>query len=150
MFSLVPFNKRSNGVTLKNDLWNLDRVFEDFFSDSFLSSFSNASYSIKADIRETEKEYIIDADIPGVKKEDIKLELKDEVLTIGVEHKEEIKEEKENYLRKERKYGAYSRSFYVENAKHEEVQAKYNDGVLSITIPKKEVRKPEERKIEIQ
>jgi HSP20 family protein len=88
--------------------------------------------------------------MPGVKKEDIKLELRDDILTLAVEHSEQVNEEKGNYIRRERKYGSYSRSFRLGNVNNEAVSAKYNDGVLSVTIPKAEPEKARSNRIEIQ
>ena len=150
MFGLTLYNKRNGDLLRRNDTWDFRNIFDDFFSDSFVPAIFSASHPIKADIRETEKEYIIDAEIPGTKKEDIKLNLKDENLTILVEHNEETKEEKENYIRRERKHGSYSRSFYVDNVKNEDVTAKYSEGILTVILPKRADRKEPVHKINIQ
>lgn len=150
MFGLTPFNRRSNELIRKNDVWDLRNVFDEFFNDAFLPTFMGSGHPIKTDIRETEKEYIVDAEIPGVRKEDIKLDLRDDTLTILVEHNENINEERDNFVRKERRYGSYSRRFYVEGVKHEEVKAQYNNGVLTITLPKEEGKQDKKRNIEIQ
>ncbi len=121
------------------NLFNMDSMLSDFFNDSFVG-FTGIN-SIKADIKENEKEFIIDAEIPGVSKEDIKLDFKDERLTISVEKNEETKEERDNFVRRERRFGSTSRSFYVENVKHEEVTAKYENGILTIVLPKSEAKK---------
>ncbi len=150
MFGLTPYNKRGNGMMGRNDLFDMRSIFDSFFEDPFRNSFFSAGNPMKADIRETEKEYILDAELPGVRKEDIKLDLRDDTLTISVEHNEETNEEKDNYIRRERKFGSFSRSFYVENVKHENVTAKYNDGILTVNIPKEEAGKERKRKIDIQ
>lgn len=144
MFGLVPFNRRANDLTVKNDVFDL---FEDFFNEPF--GFFTSAHPIKADVRETDREYIVEADMPGVKKEDIRLELYDGILTIGVEHNEQTDENRENYIRKERRYGSYSRSFQVDGVKQEDVTAKYNDGVLTVNLPKSAEGKPRTHKIEI-
>jgi HSP20 family protein len=150
MFGLTPYNRRNNELVSRNGMFDFRNVFDDFFSDSFLPGFFSVSNQMKADIRENEKEYVIDAEIPGVKKEDIKLELRDDTLTISVERNEQVNEERENYIRKERRYGSYSRSFYVENVKNEDVSAKYNDGILTVTLPKSKEAKEKHHRIEIQ
>ncbi|MGI6776508.1 MAG: Hsp20/alpha crystallin family protein [Acetivibrionales bacterium] len=147
---LVPFNRRGADIARRCDPWGFRNMFEDFFSDSFLPTFFSDSYPIRADIRETDKEFIIDAEIPGVKKEDIKLDLRDNVLTIGVEHNEETTEERKDYIRKERRYGAFSRSFNVENINQEDISAKYDNGILTITLPKSDDRKESGKRIDIQ
>lgn len=149
MFGLVPFSRRTSDLARRNNAFSLENFFDDFFNDSFTTGFFTTAHPIKADVRETDKEYIVEADMPGVKKEDIKLELKDGVLTLGVEHNEQVNEEKENYIRKERKYGSYSRSFSVDGVKQEDVSAKYSDGVLTVTLPKSEEAKPKTHRIDI-
>ncbi len=145
MFGIVPF--RNNKIQERGSLFDIDSMFNDFFSDPALG-FSGLN-SMKADIKENEKEYIIEAEIPGARKEDIKLDLRDDRLTISVEKSEETKEERANYIRRERRYGSSSRSFYVENVNNEDVSAKYENGILSVVLPKSEVKKSNNR-IEIQ
>ncbi|MHB8062545.1 MAG: Hsp20/alpha crystallin family protein [Ruminiclostridium sp.] len=145
MFGIVPF--RNNKIQERGNLFDLESMFSDFFNDSFMG-FAGAN-SIKADVKETEKEFIIDAEIPGAKKEDIKLDLRDDRLIISIEKSEETKEEKDNYIRRERRFGSSSRSFLVENVKHDEVTAKYENGILSIVLPKSETKKANNR-IDIQ
>lgn len=150
MFGLTPYNRKNNGLTARDGFFDFRNVFDDFFNDSFLPGFFTAAHPIKADIRETEKEYVIDAEIPGVKKEDIKLELRDDTLVIAVERNEQVDEERDNYIRKERRYGSYSRCFYVENVRNEDVAAKYNDGILTVTLPKSAESREKKHRIEIQ
>lgn len=150
MFGLTPFNRRNNSLSGRNDFMDLRNVFEEFFTDTAFPTFFTEGPGIRADIRESEKEYVIEAEIPGVKKEDIKLDLRDEVLTIAVEHREEVSEERDNFIRKERKFGSFSRSFAVNNIKREGVTAKYEDGILSIVLPKEEDGKVNRRQIDIQ
>lgn len=150
MFGLTPFNNRRENSLVRRDPWDIKSVFDDFFNDAVFPGFFTASSPIRADIRETDKEYVIEAEIPGAKKEDIKLDLRDNVLTVSVERNEEVNEEKENYIRKERRYGSCSRSFYVENVKHEDVKAKYNDGILAVTLPKEVTGKDSRHNIEIE
>jgi len=150
MFGLTPYNRRNNILARRNDIFDLRSVFEDFFGDSFFGGFFSAAHPIRADIRETDKEFIIEAEIPGVKKEDIKLELRDNNLTISVENSVETNEERENYIRRKRRYGSYSRSFYVDNVRPEDVTAKYNDGILTIVLPKAEEIRRKGYNIEIK
>lgn len=148
MFGLVPFS-RKNSISTRNEFLDFNSFFDNFFNDSITAGFFQAPNPIKADISETEKEYLIEADMPGVKKEDIKLELRDGVLTIGVEHNEEVDEKRENYIRKERRYGSYCRSFQVDGVNQEDVTAAYNDGVLTVKLPKTEEVKPKTHRIDI-
>ncbi len=144
MFGIVPFR---NHKIQERGLLDIENMFNSFFNDSFLGL--SGGNPIRADIKENEKEFIVEAEIPGVAKEDIKLDLRDDRLTIAVEQNQESKEEKDNYIRKERRYGSFSRSFYVENVKNEDVSAKYENGILTIVLPKSETKKVNNR-IEIQ
>ena len=101
----------------------------------------------KTDVRETDGSYELDIDLPGFKKDEIKAQLKDGYLTIsaakGVNNDQKDKDG--NYIRRERYSGSMSRSFYVgENVTQEDVHAKYEDGILKLTVPKKDQKKVEE------
>ena len=99
MFGLVPFK-------MNKDLNNSNTMFNDLFGDFFNDNL-NMNTAIKADIRETKEAYILEADLPGMRKEDINLEYNQNYLTIHA-HKNETKEDKkENYIRKERHYGDF-------------------------------------------
>jgi HSP20 family protein len=142
MFDLVPFRKRHG--ELMNSFFGRD-FMEDFFNGDLFG----VNSGIKADIKENEKEYIIEADMPGVDKEAIEVELRDNYLTISANHREELNEERENYIRKERRVGKIARSFYVENVKNEDVKASYKNGVLKLVLPKSEPQKKKSYKIDI-
>ena len=135
---------------------NLMDVFNDF-SQSFLSGWDNpervlygknASRMMKTDVKETDAGYELAVDLPGFKKEEIKLELENGTLTISTEKSLENKEEKKGrVLRQERYAGTMSRSFYVgEHVTEEDIKARYENGVLSLNIPKKEAPKAPEKK----
>ncbi|HEX3037252.1 MAG TPA: Hsp20/alpha crystallin family protein, partial [Thermodesulfobacteriota bacterium] len=101
-----------------------------------------------ADIYETESGYVVKADFPGVKKENIQIDVHDGTLTLKAEKKFEEKESKDNYLRVERAYGSFVRSFRLpKNVDAEKIEAEYKDGVLEVTLPKKEEAKP--KKIQV-
>jgi len=102
------------------------------------------------DIVEEEKAYLVKADLAGMKPEDIKIEVKNNVLTVSGERKLERKEEGEDgYRRIEREYGSFTRSFTLpETAEGDNIDANYKDGVLTVTIPKR--AEPEPRQIEVQ
>ncbi len=135
---------------------NLMDVFNDFDRD-FFRGFSrpehmlygkNAPRMMKTDVKETDEGYELDVDLPGFKKEEIHLDLENGYLTISTEKSLENKEEKKGkVLRQERYAGTMSRSFFVgENVTEEDIRAKYENGVLSLVIPKKEARKVPEKK----
>lgn len=150
MFGLTPYNRRGNEITRRDDPFNFGSLLDEFFGESMMPAFYTAANQIKTDIRETEKEYVVEAEIPGAKKEDIKLELRDDVLTISVEHNEQVDEERNNYIRKERRYGSYSRSFQVQNVRNEDVTAKYENGIVAVTLPKSDEVKENRHSIDIQ
>ena len=128
-------------------------LFRDFFGeDDFFSRRESAI--MKTDIKEKKDKYIIEMDLPGYEKENINLELKNGYLEVNANTlKEENNEENERYVHKERFFGHCSRNFYVgEVVKEEDIQAEFKNGILMITIPKKDEKKelPEARRIEIK
>lgn len=114
------------------------------------SSFNNNLWRPLCDVKETDKELLVHAELPGVKKEDIHIELQNGILTISGERKEEKKEEKEKYHRVERNYGRFARSVAVpEGVTEDQVKAKIENGVLEVAIPKPPA-KPAPKQIPIQ
>ena len=105
-----------------------------------------ADHIMKTDVREKEDAYEVMIDLPGFKKEEVKIELKNGNLTIHAEKTLDKEEKKEGkYIRQERYSGNMSRSFYVgENVKVQDVQAKFENGILTLDIPKKDPKKPVE------
>ena len=122
------------------------------FDDDFFPVLSNRTSSMPAvNIREDEKNYIIDLAIPGINKKDLKIDMNEDVLTISSEIKNESEESKDGYKRKEFSYSSFCRSFYIpENVNRDKIDANYKDGVLSVELPKQEEEKNKiTRKIEI-
>ena len=140
---------------------NLMDMFDDF-DRSFFRGFNcpertlygkNAAHLMKTDVKETADSFEVDVDLPGFKKDEIKLELNNGYLTISTEKSLEKKEEKEGkVIRQERFAGSMQRSFYVgQTLTEEDIKAKYENGVLSLTLPKKDARKvPEKKQILIE
>jgi HSP20 family protein len=125
----------------------VNRLFESSFSrrrdHSTLTSWAPA-----VDIFETENELVVKADLPEVREKDIDVRVENNMLTVRGERKFEEKTEKENYLRVERTYGTFSRSFSLPNTvNNEAIQADYNNGVLTITLPKRAESKPKQVKV---
>lgn len=138
---LVPMNNNL-GFSL------FDNMFDDMFKDPFFTN-SSATKLMKTDIQEKDNNYILDMDLPGYDKSDIKAQLKDGYLTITAQKNtsKEDKDEKGNYIRRERYCGKCSRSFYVgENLKEEDIKASFNNGILKLTFPKEVGKKEEEIK----
>ena len=131
------------------DEWMNFPFERDFFGERNPLYGKHAKNMMKTDVRENENTYELDVDLPGFKKDEIQMELKDGVLTVsaakGLDKDEEDK--KGNYIRKERYAGSMSRSFYV--GKHvtvEDVHPKYESGILSFSVPKEEAKPVEEKK----
>ena len=141
MYSMMPFADRTG--------WN---QFFDAFERSMFPVESKAVPSFRTDIRELEDRYLLEADLPGFRKENIDLELKEGVLTISAvqEEEKEQKDEQGSYLRRERRSGSYRRSFQLSGIQEESVSAAYEDGVLKLTLPKQGEPEPQIRKISIQ
>ena len=128
-------------------------LFDEMFRDPFFEG--TESKVMKTDIKEKKDKYLIDIDLPGYDKEDIKMEISDGYLTVHASVNKEVDDEKEKgkYVRKERYVGECSRSFYVgENVKEEEIKAKFKNGTLMIEVPKKDDKKelPEKKYIPIE
>ena len=124
-------------------------VFDNLFDDFFTNDFSSNSSVMKTDIVEKDGNYELNIELPGVKKEDIQMELKDGYLKITAAHNSntEDKDKEGKIIRKERVSGSYSRSFYVgEHVRTEDVKASFGNGELKVTVPKEAPKQVEENK----
>ena len=110
------------------------------FNDDFFPVLTdNASTMPAVNIRDNEKNYVLDLAIPGIERKDLKVDINEDVLTISSESKNETEERRDGYKRKEFSYSSFSRSFYIpENVNREKIEANYKDGVLSVELPKQE------------
>jgi HSP20 family protein len=116
----------------------IDRMLDDTLRNNF-SSFTESfnANAMKVDISEDEKSLYITAELPGLKKEDVKISIEDNLLTIRAERKKETEEKQKNYQRVERFYGSFSRSFNLgDNVGTDAIEAEYKEGVLHLTLPK--------------
>ena len=141
MFGMIPFEHTDR---------DLYRSFDNFARDFFGSS--NASLpAFRTDIQDKGESYLLEADLPGFTKEDINLDLKDNILTISATHQEntEDKDEKGTYVRQERRCGSFQRSFDVSGIDATAISAAYENGVLKLTLPKEQPTVPPTRRIEI-
>ena len=127
-------------------------LFDEMFRDPFFNE--GESKLMKTDIKEKKDKYIVDIDLPGYDKEGIKIEIQDGYLTVHAKvDKEDNEKEKGKFVRKERYMGECSRSFYIgDNIKEEDIKAKFNNGTLTLEIPKKDNEKklPEKKYIQIE
>lgn len=157
MRSLVPWRKKREEFF--PSLWPSDfrREFDElvnrfFGEDPWLPArFFGHQFSPAVDITETDKEIVVKAELPGIDQKDLKVELADGVLTIKGEKKEEKEEKGENLYRLERSFGSFARSFRLPcEVQEEKIEAKYKDGVLSLTLPKVESGKKTSIQIKVE
>ena len=141
MTDLIPFGRRSRRPRRAGFVDEFHNMLDDFFT-SALPQGRWGRDAIPVDIRDQGDHYLVEADVPGVRRENIRLALRDERLTIAINEEEDIEEEEEGYIHKERRYASMSRSVYLSEAQSEGVKAKLEDGVLKITVPK--ASEPEE------
>lgn len=132
----------------------MPKIFDDdFFRDDFFDRKDRMNFNLmKTDIREDDKSYLLEVDLPGYSKDDIKIDITDGYLTINAKVEKEDKDESKTYVRRERFTGEVSRSFYVgENIKEDEVKASFKNGILTLEVPKLslEDKKQDKKYIEI-
>ncbi len=144
MNSLIRFNPTNDFRRIQREL---DRVFDSFFPtrDEDSEGRQTAVWSPRVDLVENEHAYLIEVDLPGIRKEDVKINFHDGVLSVSGERKASEREEKDNFVRVERSHGHFYRSFNLPLAVDvDNIEAKHENGVLNIRIPKAEESKPKE------
>ena len=143
MFELVPYTRKRN-VTFYNPFDELEEMQRRLFGESAVREF-------KTDIRDNGESYMLEAELPGFKKEEIAVNIEGDTLTIRAERSEstEEKDGKGNFVKRERSYGSFSRSFDMTGIRVEDISAAYEDGILKLTLPKKQETLPTSRKLEI-
>lgn len=143
--------KRNEPATVDMLRREMDHFFDDLAPFSWNRENGGkalSTWSPSADITEDEKEFQILMDIPGMDKDDIKVNIQDGRVTVTGERKTEEKEEKADFIRQERYYGSFFRSFKLsEKVKEDDIKASFKEGVLKLLIPKAEVVKPKTIKI---
>ena len=140
MFELIPFTRH---VNVYDPFRAFDELERSFFND-------RQALGFRTDVIDTGDAYKLEAELPGFKKEDISLDVENDCLTISVERKVEDEDKRPNFVKRERVYGSFSRSFDVSGIEVEKIEASYQDGILTLTMPKKVEQKPASRKLEIQ
>ena len=139
-YGLTPF---SRGYDLFNIFNDMDK---DFFSGAMPAN------ACRTDIKDAGDKYVMESELPGFEKEDISLDINGSYLTISAEHKTETenKDEESKYIRKERTYGSYKRSFDISDVDTEGISAEYKNGILIIDLPKKKPETPLAKRLEIK
>lgn len=145
MTSLSPFRRKTRD--LRSDVWD---SFNDFFSDNFFVPVRSGVYQFRTDIKDMGDQYLVEAELPGVEKEDIKVEYDRNYLVISAHRESEMKDTKENYIRQERHYGEFVRRFYVEDIDETMIDASFKDGILTLKCPKLLITHDEKKQIEIR
>ncbi len=146
MANLIPYRYRRNALIRPDSLLN-----DDFFR-SFFAPFANDSLTggFKVDVRDMGDRYLLEADLPGVKRDQVKIDVDDNILTIRAEMDETKNEEKDNYVMCERRYGRTQRSFNISGVNEADITAEFTDGVLKLNLPKLTEQPKTGRSIEIQ
>ena len=148
MFELRPYRK-NNSVSYYNPFRDMENFEKAFFGDPY---YRNALAEFKTDITDEGDHSLLEADMPGFEKNDIHLDVSGDTLTIKAERltKNKTEDKKDRYVCSERSYGSYSRSFDITGIDAAGIKAKYNNGVLSLTLPKKVEKQPESQRVEIE
>ncbi len=142
MFGMLPFERHDE---------NLFNLF-DSFERKFFSNATTKLPAFRTDIKDMGDKFVLEAELPGFRKEDIHLDLKDGILTIAAEHNEnkDEKDKEGNYIRRERRYGSFTRAFDVTGIDEGGITACYSNGVLELSLPKAAPVVPETKKIAIE
>lgn len=148
MFEVTPYRQKSERP--RNALSKFARHF---LSDDFEALFDHVNTfpsSFRVDLRENEDHYVLEADLPGIHKEDISLHYENNYLTISAKRNEmqEMKNERV-YVRRERRFGQFQRNFYIDNIQENKIAAQFNHGVLTVTLPKADILRAKQGNIPI-
>ena len=142
MFGMLPFERHED---------NFFDVFDNFERKFFGNSSANLP-AFRTDIKDADDRFVLEAELPGFNKEDIHLDVKDGILTISAQHDEnkEEKDDKGGYIRRERRFGSFSRSFDITGIDESHISASYNNGVLELNLPKAVPVEPQAKRIAIE
>ncbi len=134
MANLMPYRKRGSGLTTTGfeDFYNM---LDDFFTDPW-SAGRRGYDAFKLDVQQKDDAYLIEAELPGAKKEEVSIELNDGTLRIALNRDEKKDEENKNYIHRERRSFSASRSIYLGDADAQGIKAKLDDGILKISVPR--------------
>lgn len=135
MAGLVPFNRKRTDL-LSTGFDSFQNMLDDFFMESWPIKRNLLGDTFKIDVQDTKEAYLIDAELPGTKKEDIAISLNDNRLTIAVNKDETVEEKEKNYIHRERRISSMSRSIILSDADSSGIKAKLDNGVLTVTVPK--------------
>lgn len=132
---------------------DINRLFDNFFRTGLPveETMATSYFAPAVDIAEQENEYVVKVELPGVAKEDVKISVESNTLTIKGEKKQEKEEKNKNFHRVERSYGSFQRSFTLPSTvKNDKIDALFNNGILTITMPKSEEAKPKQIEVKVR
>ena len=138
MAGLVPFNKKNKEISTNTGFEDFYNVLDDFFSNDWPFRRTLTHDTFKVDVEDNGNEYLIEAEVPGIDKKDINVELNDGKLMISITRDENSESKKKNFIHRERRYSSMSRSIYLEDAKPDGIKAKLENGLLKVVGPKEE------------
>ncbi len=149
MFEMRPYRRNDNNIYDPFD--DFDRFERNFWSSPF-DMLDHSLVTMSADIKDEGDKYSLAVDMPGFDKKDIKIDIKNDVMTISAERHsdKEKKDEKGKFIRSERSYGSYSRQFDVSEVDTDKISAKYENGVLTLDMPKKDTGIDSAKHLEIE
>ena len=148
MFEVTPYRQKP-----EHQRNALSKFARHFLSDDFEALFDHINTfpsSFRIDLRENDDHYVLEADLPGIQKEDISLHYENNYLMISAKRNEmqEIENEKA-YVHRERHFGQFQRNFYIDNIREDKISAQFNHGVLTVTLPKADTRRVKQGNIPI-
>lgn len=150
MFELRPFTRNNRSVMPYDPFREMENFARAFWGSPSPFGREEGMNLFDTDIRDQGDSYLLETDLPGFRKDDIHLDLNGDTLTLSAERKNESESKEGNCIRTERSYGSFTRSFDVSEVDTGAISAKYEDGVLRLTLPKKDKALPESRRLLIQ
>lgn len=137
MSGLIPFNRKSSNIA-RMGFDDFYAALDDFYYDGWTPAHSLLRDTFKIDVKDEETEYIVEAELPGVNRDEIDLSFESDLLSITVHQEGTPNNDEKGYIYKERRFETMSRSIWLNGAKPDTIKATLSDGVLTITVPKEE------------
>lgn len=144
MFELIPFERSMRRMMNYDPFRSFNELERSFFGNGAAVS------AFRTDIKDMGESYRLEAELPGFAKEDISVDIENELLTISAERRHDSEEKKDSFVKRERFYGSFKRSFDISGIDADKISAAYSDGILSLDMPKKQELLPQSRRLEIQ
>lgn len=145
MFELIPIDRHMRRMAGFDPFREFEEMERNFFGGA-----APAMTGFRTDVSDMGEAYKLECELPGFKKEDIQIDIENDCLTITAERRQSDEEKNTNYIKRERFYGSFSRSFDVSGIEVDGIDAQYNDGILTLNMPKRAELMPVSRKLEIK